>query len=114
MRAKNYDFTVDFSCPTGEIPYVFLTLLVFLGMAAVQGPDPAGAADKFVVGMPVRPPIVVHLPVFYALDKGIFKKNGLDVEVKFFRGGNATHRAITRARSNLDATIAPATLEVIS
>ncbi len=90
-----------------------LAVLVFLGMTGISGPSPAGAAEKFVLGMPVRPPIVVHLPVFYALDKGIFKKNGLDVEVKFFRGGNATHRAIASARTTLDATVSPAALAMI-
>ena len=96
-----------------NIMRVFLTLFVFLGMGGTFGPSPAMAAKKFVVGMPVRPPIIVHLPVFYALDKGFFKKNGLDVEVKFFRGGNAAHRAITSARSSLDATLAPAALAMI-
>ena len=92
---------------------IFVTVLSALGMAETFGPSPAMAAKKFVVGMPVRPPIVVHLPVFYALDNGFFKKNGLDVEVKFFRGGNATHRAITSANSKLDATVAPAALAMV-
>ncbi len=96
-----------------NIPRVFLTLFVFLGMAGIHGPGTAKAAEKFVLGMPVRPPIVVHLPVFYALDQGIFKKNGLDVEVKFFRGGNAAYRAIVSAKSTLDATVAPAALAMI-
>lgn len=67
----------------------------------------AVAADKLVLGMPVKPPPMVHLPVFYALDNGIFKKHGLDVEIKFFRGGVATHRAAASAQSGLDAAWTP-------
>jgi ABC-type nitrate/sulfonate/bicarbonate transport system substrate-binding protein len=66
------------------------------------------AADKLILGMPVKPPPMVHMPVFYALDNGIFEKHGLDVEVKFFRGGVATHRAAASAQSGLDVAWTPA------
>jgi len=68
----------------------------------------ATAADTIVLGMPVKPPPMVHLPVYYALDNGLFKKRNLDVEVKFFRGGVATHRAAASAQSGLDAAWVPA------
>ncbi len=84
-----------------------LVLAASLGWA---GPGVAAAAEKLVLGMPVKPPNMIHIPVFYALDKGIFKKNGLDVEVKFFRGGTATHRAAASAQSDLDASWVPAPL----
>jgi ABC-type nitrate/sulfonate/bicarbonate transport system substrate-binding protein len=80
-----------------------------LGVAfAVLPIQSALAADKLVLGMPVKPPPMVHLPVFYALDNGIFEKHGLDVEIKFFRGGVATHRAAASAQSGLDAAWTPA------
>lgn len=66
------------------------------------------AADKLVLGMPVKPPPMIHLPVYYAIDNGIFEKHGLDVEIKFFRGGVATHRAAASAQSGLDAAWVPA------
>ena len=66
------------------------------------------AADKLVLGMPVKPPPMVHMPVYYALDNGIFEKHGLDVEIKFFRGGVATHRAAASAQSGLDVAWTPA------
>jgi len=72
------------------------------------GPNLAIAADKIVLGMPVKPPPLVHIPVYYAIDNGIFKKNGLEVEIKFFRGGVATHRAATSTKSGLDAAWVPA------
>ncbi len=80
-----------------------------LGVAfAVLPIQSALADDKLVLGMPVKPPPMVHLPVFYALDNGIFEKYGLDVEIKFFRGGVATHRAAASAQSGLDAAWTPA------
>ncbi|MFQ5656664.1 MAG: ABC transporter substrate-binding protein [Candidatus Methylomirabilales bacterium] len=84
-----------------------LSAIAVLGAAFLLGPNLAIAADKIVLGMPVKPPALVHLPPFYAIDNGIFKKNGLDVEVKFFRGGVATHRAATSAQSTLDAAWIP-------
>jgi len=75
---------------------------------AVLLSQPALAADKLVLGMPVKPPPMVHLPVFYAIDNGIFEKHGLDIEIKFFRGGVATHRAAASAKSGLDVAWTPA------
>lgn len=86
----------------------------WLGLVALMvglpllGVSAAAAVEKIVLGMPVKPPPMVHLPVFYALDKGIFEKNDLEVEVKFFRGGVATHRAAASAKSGLDAAWVPA------
>lgn len=90
-----------------------LTLTVALVLAVFMPwltPGTAASADKLVLAMPVRPPNMVHIPVFYALDKGIFKKNGLDVEVKFFQGGGAVHRAAASAQSDLDVAWAPGPL----
>ena len=85
-----------------------LGAIAVLGAAFLLGPNMAIAADKIVLGMPVKPPPLVHLPVYYAIDNGIFKENGLEVEVKFFRGGVATHRAATSTKSGLDAAWVPA------
>ncbi len=86
----------------------YLGAIAVLGAAFLLGPNLAIAADKIVLGMPVKPPPLVHLPVYYAIDNGIFKENGLEVEVKFFRGGVATHRAATSAKSGLDVAWVPA------
>lgn len=82
--------------------------MAVLTAALLLGLPPASAADKIILGMPVKPPPLVHMPVYYALDNKIFEKHGLDVEIKFFRGGVATHRAATSARSPLDAAWVPA------
>ncbi|MGH7307561.1 MAG: ABC transporter substrate-binding protein [Candidatus Rokuibacteriota bacterium] len=86
---------------------LIVALVVFLPWLT---PGTAAPADQLVLGMPVRPPNMVHIPVFYALDKGIFKKNGLDVQVKFFQGGGAAHRALASAQSDLDAAWVPGPL----
>ncbi len=85
-----------------------LAAIAVLGAVFLLGPNLAIAADKIVLGMPVKPPPLVHIPVYYAIDNGIFKKNGLEVEIKFFRGGVATHRAATSTKSGLDAAWVPA------
>ncbi|MBT3350450.1 MAG: ABC transporter substrate-binding protein [Nitrospinaceae bacterium] len=79
-------------------------LAILLGFGAA----PASAVETIVLGMPVKPPPMVHLPVYYAIDKGIFKLNGLNVKVKFFRGGVATYRAAVSGKSALDAAWVPA------
>ncbi|MBI3129510.1 MAG: ABC transporter substrate-binding protein [Candidatus Tectomicrobia bacterium] len=80
-------------------------------LAALLGPasQPAWAA-KIVVAMPTSPPNVIHLPVLYAIDKGIYKKHGIEVEVKYFRGGVAVQRAAVSAQSGVDAGNIPGAL----
>ncbi len=92
-------------------------LMSWLGAVAVLaalslGPAPA-AAETLTLGMPVKPPPLVHLPVYYAIDNGIFKLNGLDVKIKFFRGGVATHRAATSGASGLDLAWVPAPIAML-
>lgn len=93
--------------------WMVLVAAFVLAAALWSAPAQSVAADKIVLGMPVRPPVMVHLPVFYALDNDIFKKHGLDVEIKFFRGGVATHRAITSKKSGLDAAWVPAPIAMV-
>ncbi len=88
-------------------------VLAALAMLVAYGPVPAHSADKLVIGMPVKPPPLVHLPVYYAIDNGIFKLNGLDVEVKFFRGGVATYRAAVSGKSGLDLSWVPAPIAMV-
>lgn len=85
----------------------WFSLLILMAAVILAGKGPALAAEKLVLGMPVRPPVMVHMPVFYALDNGIFKLNGLDVKIKFFRGGVATHRAAVSGQSGLDLSWVP-------
>ena len=93
--------------------WMVLVAAFVLAATVWSAPAQSAAADKIVLGMPVRPPVMVHLPVFYALDNDIFKKHGLDVEIKFFRGGVATHRAITSKKSGMDAAWVPAPIAMV-
>jgi ABC-type nitrate/sulfonate/bicarbonate transport system substrate-binding protein len=89
--------------------YAFAVVTVVFGF----GPAPADALEKIVLGMPVKPPPLVHLPVYYAIDNGIFKLNGLDVKIKFFRGGVATYRAAMSGKSGLDMVWVPAPIAML-
>jgi len=51
-----------------------LGAIAVLIAAFLFGPAPANAADKIVLGMPVKPPPLVHMPVYYAIDNGIFRR----------------------------------------
>ena len=53
---------------------------------------PAGAQTKVVVALPINSAAMA--PMFYALDAGIFKRNGLDVELPILRGGPPTSAAL--------------------
>ncbi len=48
-------------------------------LAVLAGASPAAAADKLNLGVGFA---IDHLPVYVAQEKGIFKKHGLDVELK--------------------------------
>jgi ABC-type nitrate/sulfonate/bicarbonate transport system substrate-binding protein len=62
--------------------------------AAVAGPLRAEAQDltKVTIALPVLASVV--MPLHYARDAGIFKKNGLDVELPVFRGGPPANAAL--------------------
>jgi NitT/TauT family transport system substrate-binding protein len=73
-----------------------LSAWAVVGAAAVlfaATPLPASAETKLVLGMPVMPPNIVHMPVFAAADLGYFKDEGLDVEILGFEGGVKAFRA---------------------
>jgi len=89
--------------------YAIAVIAVVFGIPPVS----SVAADKVVIGMPVKPPPLVHLPVYYAIDNDIFKLNGLDVKIKFFRGGVATYRAAVSGKSGLDMAWVPAPIAMV-
>src|SRR3981189_875202 len=67
-----------------------------------SSPAPATPAEKAAVctnqtvklAMPVTPPNVVHIPPYIAMDMGIFKDEGLTVELARFEGGVGAFRAM--------------------
>jgi NitT/TauT family transport system substrate-binding protein len=61
-----------------------VALTVVLTAACSPGPPAGGPATKISVSYPEGG---AHLPLFYARDKGIFAKNGLDVTLQGLGGG---------------------------
>jgi NitT/TauT family transport system substrate-binding protein len=54
-----------------------------------------------VVAMPTTPPNVVHMPVLIAIDLGLFKKAGIQVDTVALEGGVKTYRAMVAGNADL-------------
>lgn len=89
---------------------VFLVGLV--AAACGSSPAPAAPAQKAAVctnqsvklAVPVTPPNVVHIPPYIAQDLGIFKEEGLTVEIAKFEGGVGAFRAMAGGSVDLAGT----------
>ncbi len=71
-----------------KLSYILRGALVALGLMASQGP--VAAQDKFVFLAAGSIPSIVYLPVYVAEQAGFFKEEGLQVEVRYARGGPLT------------------------
>jgi NitT/TauT family transport system substrate-binding protein len=56
------------------------------------------------IAVPVTPPNVVHLPPYVAQDLGIFKDEGLNVDIQRFEGGVGAFRAMAGGSVDLAGT----------
>lgn len=56
------------------------------------------------LAVPVTPPNVVHIPPYVAMDLGIFKEEGLNVELSRFEGGVGAFRAMASGSVDLAGT----------
>ena len=79
------------------------------GSSAPAPATPAAAkatcSNKNVkIAVPVTPPNVVHLPPYVAMDLGIFKDEGLNVEIVRFEGGVGAFRAMAGGSVDLAGT----------
>jgi len=68
-------------------------------------------ANKLVVGLPTTPPNVVHMPVLVALDLGLYKKYGVDVEPVQLEDGVKVFRAMLAG--NIDVGMSPGSVTII-
>jgi NitT/TauT family transport system substrate-binding protein len=68
-----------------------VSLTVLLSAACTAAPAVSGPATKITVSYPAGG---AHLPLFYARDKGIFAKNGLDVTLQGLGGGPVAAAAL--------------------
>jgi NitT/TauT family transport system substrate-binding protein len=102
----------------------FTSLFVVGVLAAACGssPAPVTSAEKPAVctnqsvklAMPVTPPNVVHIPPYVALDMGIFKDEGLTVEIVKFEGGVGAFRAMAGGSVDLAGTSAEPFITAVS
>jgi ABC-type nitrate/sulfonate/bicarbonate transport system substrate-binding protein len=83
----------------------FAAVMLFLPGAALA------QANKLVVGMPTTPPNVVHMPVFVAQDLGLYKKEGLDVDIVALEDGVKVFRAMLAG--NVDVGLAPGAVTIV-
>lgn len=72
-------------------------------------PSPAAAKQTCTnqsvkLAVPVTPPNVVHIPPYIAQDLGIFKEEGLNVEISRFEGGVGAFRAMASGAVDLAGT----------
>jgi NitT/TauT family transport system substrate-binding protein len=81
-------------------------LIVFAtGFLLASGPG--RAEDKLVVAMPTTPPNVVHMPIYLAIDLGLFKKAGVTVETVPLEGGVKTYRAMVAGNAEIASASGP-------
>lgn len=97
---------------TRPLSTLFSVLLVAVACGGSPGststPAPAAKAtcsNKSVkMAVPVTPPNVVHLPPYIAMDMGIFKDEGLNVELPRFEGGVGALRAMAGGSVDMAGT----------
>lgn len=88
-----------------------VALAVSCGGGSAPASTAAPAAQKLTcsnksvkIAVPVTPPNVVHLPPYIALDLGIFKDEGLNVDIERFEGGVGAFRAMAGGSVDLAGT----------
>ncbi len=84
-----------------------LAILAALGSAAIA-PGPAAAQKKMVIAAPGIPPIYASVILYVAEKEGLFKKHGVDVEVRPFETGTAAARAVLTG--DIEISLSPTTL----
>jgi NitT/TauT family transport system substrate-binding protein len=65
----------------------------------------ASAADKLTLALPGVPPVFSGVTALVARDAGLFKKHGIDVDVKYMDSGAAAALAVVSG--NIDASMSP-------
>ena len=87
------------------------TALAFVGFLAfvISGPNPVYALEKVRIGLSVKN--VVFLPFYYAKDKNIFAKHGLDAELIQMRS-DLQMVGLVSGELDFNPAIGPATLAI--
>jgi ABC-type nitrate/sulfonate/bicarbonate transport system substrate-binding protein len=85
--------------------------LAMLAAAVLGLPGAAMAQTKIVIGIPTSPPNIVHMPPIVALELGLYKKAGLDVEIVSLGDGTKVYRALLAG--NIDFGLTPGAPTII-
>jgi ABC-type nitrate/sulfonate/bicarbonate transport system substrate-binding protein len=96
----------------GRLSGIVLAAVVAAACGGGTSATPAAVAPQKAVctnqtvklAVPVTPPNVVHIPPYVALDMGIFKDEGLTVDISRFEGGVAAFRAMASGAVDLAGT----------
>jgi NitT/TauT family transport system substrate-binding protein len=93
------------------VGYAIALVLAFLAMP-MAAPPAWGQATKVKIGSSLSPPSLDGLTPYVAVERGLFRKAGLDVEVVEFRGDATTTKALMAGE--VDAAIMGATSAIVS
>jgi len=74
----------------------------------------AAAAEKVVVALPAVPPVFGGVVALVAKEEGLFKKYGLDADVKSFDSGAAAAQAVVAGNVDLSLSPTPVVVRMIS
>ncbi len=91
----------------------WLALAFGLGVALATDSASADGA-KVVFGVPGIPPIFASVLPHVAAEQGLFKKYGVDVEVRDFETGVAAARAVTAGQIDLAIAPTPVLISMVS
>ncbi|HXF87192.1 MAG TPA: ABC transporter substrate-binding protein [Xanthobacteraceae bacterium] len=75
--------------------------------AVIVTPSMVAAQQKLVVAMPTNPPNIVHMPLYVAIDLGLFKKHGVTVEAVRLEGGVHAFRAMVAGNADVASSPGP-------
>jgi ABC-type nitrate/sulfonate/bicarbonate transport system substrate-binding protein len=82
--------------------------------ALLMATGPAAAADKIVAALPGIPPIFSVMIAYIADKEGIFKKYGIDIEIRPFDNGTAAARAVVAGDADISWSPTPPVINQIS
>jgi NitT/TauT family transport system substrate-binding protein len=92
------------------------TILAAAALAVAAGgfAAPAAAQQKLTIGLPGIPPVFVTTQPYVAQQEGIFKKYGLDVELRPFDSGAAAARAVAAGQIAFSMSPSPLVVTMVS
>lgn len=100
-----------------RIAHRTMLVAILLSIAAVAG-APLGAAPapltKIRYGLPTATPVITTVGVYFALEKGYFKQEGLDVEVLPHPGSTIVVRALLAKQVDIALTDPGSTFNALS